>query len=86
MSSGETLSGELSLPRMADWLPRIDRLASAGSLDLSGITHADSAGIALLLELRRTAQSQGRTLAFTGAPAQLRQLTEFFGLTSALSL
>ncbi len=87
MSAGtHTLSGELTLPKMADWLPQVDRLAAAGSLDLSGITRADSAGLALLLELRRHAQARGTALSFTGAPPQLRELTDFFGLTSALAL
>lgn len=71
---------------MATWLPRGDALAGAASLDLSGVTHADSAGLAFLLELRRRARDQGRELRFTGAPAQLRQLADFFGLTSALEL
>lgn len=86
MAAGDRLEGQLTLPRMADWLPQRERLAAAEVLDLSAVTHADSAGLALLLELRRTARARGRILSFTGAPPQLRQLTEFFGLTSALSL
>lgn len=86
MSAQDLLKGDLSLPGMAGWLPRCDTLAQAGTLNLSGVTHADSAGLALLLELRRSAQRKGRSLKFTDAPAQLRQLADFFGLTSALDL
>lgn len=45
------LSGELSFATAAGHLRRASALTAADTLDLSGLTRCDSAGIALLLEL-----------------------------------
>ena len=58
----------------------------AGSIDLSTITRIDSTAVALLLELSRRAQSQGKTLRFTAAPAKLMTLVGFFEVDSMLSI
>jgi phospholipid transport system transporter-binding protein len=60
-----------------------DALAKAGTLDLAAVTHVDSAGIALLLELRRRAAGQ---LTLTGAPPQMRALADFLGVSPLLGL
>jgi phospholipid transport system transporter-binding protein len=86
MSAPQALTGELTLKRMPALLQQAGTLATAGTLDLSAITRADSAGVAFLLELTRRAQQRGSSLRFAAAPPQLRQLTDFFGLTSALHL
>ncbi len=80
------LTGELTLKRMPELLQQAGSLSAAGTLDLSAVTRADSAGVAFLLELTRRAQLRGNPLRFAAAPPQLRQLTDFFGLTSALHL
>lgn len=54
-------------------------------LDLSGVTRADSAGLALLLELTRMALARGGTLQIEKSPPQLRKLAEFFGLDELLA-
>jgi len=41
------------------------------AVDLSGVTHADSAGLAVLLTWVERARREGRSLAFTAIPAQL---------------
>lgn len=43
-------------------------------VDLSGITHSDSAGLALLIEWLKFAQSAGKSIRYTGMPEQLRAL------------
>ncbi|MGH8505369.1 MAG: STAS domain-containing protein [Stenotrophobium sp.] len=55
-------------------------------LDLSAVSRADSAGIALLLELQRRAQARGLALRIGGANQQLRGLVRFFGLEKILEL
>lgn len=85
-AANSTLAGELTLKRMPELLPQAATLAAAGTLDLSAVTRADSAGVAFLLELTRRAQLRGGSVRFAAAPPQLRQLTDFFGLTSALQL
>lgn len=55
-------------------------------IDLAGVTRTDSAGLALLLELTRDARARKRELRFAHAPAQLRQLAEFFGVAEILGL
>jgi len=67
-------------------LAEADALARAGTLDLSGISHADSAGLAFLLELTRRARAAGMPLKLIGLPPQLRSLVSFFELEPLLPL
>ena len=54
------------------------------TIDLSAIGRADSAAIALLVEWRRRARLDGRTLRFRGLPQSLRDLLELSELTELL--
>ena len=87
---GAVLAGELSFAQVPALLDRARDEIAAGTgpveLDLSGVTRVDSAGLALLLELARTARARGRELRCTRAPEQLRRLADFFGLTPLLAL
>lgn len=56
---------------------------SAEHIDLSGVTAADSAGLALLLEWQAVA---GGALRMTGAPASLVQLARLSEATELLQL
>ena len=71
------LNGELSFATATELLT-LGRVQFAGQLsvdvDLSGVTHADSAGLALLLEWLRWARQQGQQLRYHAAPAQLHAL------------
>lgn len=82
----DRLEGELTFARVPQWLARADALAAAGTLDLATVTRADSAGLALLLELKRRAARRGATLHYAQAPEQLIALAEFFGLRDVLKL
>ena len=44
---------------------------SGVSIDLSGVTKVDSAGLALLLEWLRLGQAEGRSVRFTALPEKL---------------
>lgn len=83
-------TGALSLPRCAELLAQAEGLLAHGSgpctIDLAQTTAADSAGLSLLLEIRRRAARAGRTLSYAGAPAQLRGLAQFFGVSPFLAL
>lgn len=46
----------------------------ASTIDLSGVTASDSAGLALLIEWLSVAQAAGRTLRFENIPLQIHQL------------
>jgi phospholipid transport system transporter-binding protein len=50
------------------------------------VTQADSAGLALLLELSRRARARGLTLRLKSPPQQLSDLIRFFGLDEVLHL
>jgi phospholipid transport system transporter-binding protein len=78
------LSGDLSIESVPGLMAQADALAASGTLDLSAVTGADSAGIAFLLELTRRARRARKTLGITGASDQLRRLAAFFELESAL--
>ncbi len=86
-----TLSGELNFATTPEVLAQASATVDAAgtsaplALDLSGVTRADSAGLALLLELTRAAQARGGKLQIEKAPPQLRKLAEFFGLDELLS-
>lgn len=78
-----SLPGELTLSTVN---AALDAHATvAAQLDLAQVSRADSAGIALLLELTRRAKAQGGAVQFTGANAQVRGLAGFFGVDSVLN-
>lgn len=79
------LSGELSFATVSGHLAQASALIAAPTLDLSGVTRCDSAGIAFLLELQRRAQAANRPLTFTGASPQLQELAQSYGLSGILA-
>lgn len=54
--------------------------------NLAGVTLADSAGVALLLEWSRMARATSREIRFINTPAQVRTQLEVNGLTRALGV
>lgn len=85
MSSTAELPAQLNFGNVTQVLERSDALLQTGSLDLAPVQQADSAGIALLLELTRRAQTLGKPLVLRGATPQLRELSAFFGVDSLLA-
>jgi phospholipid transport system transporter-binding protein len=55
-------------------------------VDLKGVTRADSAGLALLVELMRESSRKGSRIAFTHVPSQLLSIARVCGLEEILSL
>lgn len=71
------VSGELSFATVTDLLLQSRSLFAGESnfeVDLSGVTHADSAGLSLLIEWLRQAKLQGRQLRYMALPTQLNSL------------
>ncbi len=66
----------------------IDRALPEGDcvVDLAGVTEADSAALALLLEWLRRLKARGNTLSVTGMPDGLKSLIELYGLDEVLPL
>lgn len=60
--------------------------ASQLEIDLSSITHGDSAGLALLIEWLRLAQRDGKTLRYVAMPEQLRSLARISDVEDVLPL
>lgn len=48
----------------------------AAVVDLAGVTHTDSAGLALLIEWLSVARGAGRALRYENVPMQIRHLCE----------
>lgn len=55
-------------------------------IDLGGVTRADSAGVALLLDWIRDAKQAGATLHFTNTPPQMRAIIDFCALGHVIPL
>ena len=61
-------------------------LPPSGIVDLSGLTHADSSGLAVMLALRRRAQAEGHPgLTFPGMPAMLDALARVYDVESLVA-
>lgn len=85
------LSGELNAASVPALLKRIDAwLTAAGSgdlaVDLAGVERADSAGVALLLEIQRRARAKRRGVSFLHPPEQMRAIIGFCALDQVLAL
>lgn len=84
-----SLEGELGVASVAALLARTaPALKGSGDIevDLGGVTRADSAGLALLVELMRASSRKGRRIAFNRVPAQLLSIARVCGIETILSL
>ncbi|MBL8445924.1 MAG: STAS domain-containing protein [Zoogloeaceae bacterium] len=66
---------EAGRPGAGDWV-----------VDLTGVTHADSAAVAVLLDWLRASRAAGGRLTFLGVPASLLSLARLYGVDEFLSL
>lgn len=80
------LQGELTAATAPALLKHAGALIAGGTINLSAVTRADSAGVSLLLELQRRAMAAGKPLTFSHCPEQLRGLLTFFELEEALPI
>ena len=80
------VEGELTFATVAgilDQAPQVNPSA-VGVLDLAGVTRADSAGLALLVEWLGIARDRGSTLEFTGLSAEILRLVQVADLDSLI--
>ncbi|QID18782.1 STAS domain-containing protein [Nitrogeniibacter mangrovi] len=61
-----------------------DAVGRSPQVDLSGVTEADSAALALLIELARGVRAGGQTLQVRGMPAGLAALADLYGVSELL--
>jgi phospholipid transport system transporter-binding protein len=83
------VTGTLDFDTVVDLRPRLREALTAGAevaLDLSGVTRANSAGLALLLQWKEDAQRRNATLAIRNVPAALADLAGLSNLRKLLSL
>jgi phospholipid transport system transporter-binding protein len=55
-------------------------LPASGVVDMAGLMHADSAALAVLLELKRRAAAEGKRLSFAAFPPMLESLARVYGI------
>ena len=82
------LLGELTFESVPRLVAEDPELAGNGELtvDLSGLTKVDSAGLALLLGWIRTIRQAGGEVKFSGIPVHLRSLVRIADLESLFGL
>ena len=54
-------------------------------VDLAGVTEVDSAAVSLLLEWRRRARAENRTVEFANVPVNVQSLAELYGVSELLA-
>jgi phospholipid transport system transporter-binding protein len=84
------LSGPVTLNTVTLLLERgrglLARLPDAVTLDLSGVTRIDSAGVAMLVELWRLRERGGVRLDFAAIPAELQPFLQLYALEPVFGL
>jgi len=55
------------------------------AVDLAGVTEVDSSAVSLLLEWRREAARNGRSIRFRNLPDNLKSLAALYGVTELIS-
>ena len=81
------LSGPLVFATAGEMLDVSRKMFSGGSaisIDLSGVTKVDSAGLALLLEWLRWGQAESRQVRFTALPEKLLAIARLSGVEEML--
>ena len=81
-------AGELTMASAPAVLEDGRRLARAGDMvvDFAGVTVADSAALALLLDWMRCARAAGNRLAVRGLPAAMASLAALYDIDALLPL
>ncbi len=82
------LSGELtfeSVPSLVDAVDELLGSADTLELELSGVSHSDSAGLALLVSWQRRARLKNKKIVFAGLPEQLIGLVQVSGVEKILT-
>ena len=83
------LQGELNLATVGALLKESRRLFEQqppGWIDLAGVSHCDSAGVALLVEWLRRARADGQDLRFANPTPQIQQIIKVTDLDTVLTL
>ena len=83
------LSGELSFKTVPALVANNKDFLSNGNsidIDLSEVSRADSAGVALLIEWQRQAQKQNKSICFINIPSQMLAIVRLSGVDDLLSL
>ena len=81
-----SLSGPVTLANVTAVLAEGTRAftAPALTLDLAGVTDVDSTAVSLLLEWRRAALRDKRSIAYLNYPANLKSLIHLYGVAELL--
>jgi phospholipid transport system transporter-binding protein len=81
-----TVSGPITMHNATAVLEEGKRLFStAVVVDLSGISELDSSAVSLLLEWRRAAKADKRSIRFVNIPANLQSLADLYGVSELLA-
>jgi phospholipid transport system transporter-binding protein len=87
-SQGNTLliSGSMTMDSVDDLLRESQSLITAGNLeiDLSGVPEVDSAGVSILFEWLRLANSRNANLVFVNLPDTLLNLATLYGVVDLI--
>lgn len=75
-----------SVPQLAGKLPALFQRRQPLTVDLSGVSRSDSAGMALLLEMQRLARESQCRLTLRHLPQSLRNIIRMSELDSVLPL
>ena len=81
-----TFAGELTFDDATAVLAASNTLPlpESGIVDLSGLVHADSTALAVLLALRRRAAAESRRLVFASVPSMIDSLARVYGIEDIL--
>jgi len=83
------VSGELSFKTVPAFVASNKNLFGSDDsidVDLSNVSRADSAGVALLIEWQRQAQKQKKSIYFINTPPQMLAIVRLSGVDDLLSL
>lgn len=84
------LNGRLTFDTVPQFFGHTPAMLGSGSglvsIDLRGVTLADSAGIALLVEWLRLARAAGRPITFVNIPEQVLRIIRISGLQNAFQI
>jgi phospholipid transport system transporter-binding protein len=84
------VTGQVTFQSVPQFLAHTDKWLHGGTgkvtIDMHGVTLADSAGLALLIEWLQLSRSAKREIVFTNMPDQMRDLIRVNGLTQVFGI